>query len=137
VLSRRPLVARREHAELEWGVVLVKRHQHLLAVRSKGVGIKLMDIFDSLVCRARGSPFLSRLEKVEIDNGLPNDCLHRRETSKRSRWLSVRCKASLEFNRKLPHKTLNVLSSHTRYRLKQQMRRLHVNNPRRWQPPQD
>ena len=41
VLGRRLLVARREHAKLERGVVLVKRDQHLLAVRSKGVGIKL------------------------------------------------------------------------------------------------
>src|SRR4029453_19591183 len=74
---------RREHAELERGVVLVKRDQHLLAVRSKGVGIQLhghlrllnLSSFQARLSRiGSGTPFLSRPERVEIDNGLPNAC---------------------------------------------------------------
>ena len=41
VLGRDLRVARREHAELEWSVVLVERDQHLLAVGREGVGVEL------------------------------------------------------------------------------------------------
>ena len=34
-------IARREHAEVEGGVVLVERDQHLLAVGRKGVRVEL------------------------------------------------------------------------------------------------
>ena len=40
-LGRRLIVAGREHAELEGGVVLVERDQHLLAVGGEGMGVEL------------------------------------------------------------------------------------------------
>src|SRR4029453_7198333 len=54
-----------------------------LAVRSKGVGIQLhkhlrllnLSSFQARLSRiGSGAPFLSRPERVEIDNGLPNAC---------------------------------------------------------------